>query len=186
MRTTTMCLAAAVLLTFMAIGAPADDAKSDGQRLQESKAKWSKVQEDCGGNYRYFISHSNFVGAGNETEVVVRGGKVAGRRYREFGPIPAAPPPPGEEPPKIEYKWVEQGDKVGSHKEGAPAETLDELYARAEKVAAAELEPTQKRYVRFDQQGLLMSCYYVDTRIADDAPTTGVIVSSIKIEKPAP
>ena len=73
---------------------------------------------------------------------------------------------------------------MGSHKKGAPPKTLDELYTEAGKVLEAKLEPHHRLYVRLDERGLLKMCFYVDTRIADDAPRTGVVIDSIRLETP--
>ena len=80
--------------------------------------------------------------------------------------------------------WTEKGDQLGSHKKGAPLKTLDELYLDAQKVVEKQLSPEQRLYVTFDKQGLLQSCFYVDTRIMDDAPKTGVSIGSIQLQLP--
>lgn len=148
-HTTTLLLLAISLVTFAVSLAHAQD--SDADKLQGSLDKWSDLKEKCGGNYRYFVRTSSFTGAGTETEIVVRNNKVAGRRYKVFGPpAPIAPGPDGE-PPKPEapqYKWTEQGEAVGKNKEGAAAKTLDELYAQAKEVLARELPEHERRYVR--------------------------------------
>jgi hypothetical protein len=154
---------------------------TDTERLQQSLTTWQTLKNDAAGNYRYFVRRSSFTGAGSETEIVVRKGKVAGRRYREYGP--PAPTPPGEELSPIEYKWSERGDDLGSHKEGAEPKTIDELYAEAAEIISLKLEPHQRRYLTFDKQGVLAACFYVDTRIADDAPTTGPILSEVRLER---
>jgi hypothetical protein len=182
-HTTTLLLLAIALVTLsVSIGRAQD---TDADKLQGSLDKWSELKEKCGGNYRYFVRTSSFTGAGTETEIAVRNNKVAGRRYKVIGPPVLIAPDPDGEPPKPEapkYKWTERGESVGKNKEGAPAKTLDELYAQAKEVLARELPEHEKRYVRFDMQGLLSSCFTVDTRIADDAPTNGVIISEIKLE----
>ena len=45
----------------------------------------------------------------------------------------------------------------------------------------AELAPHEKRYVRLNEDGLLLACFSVDTRIADDAPIKGVRITSIEV-----
>jgi hypothetical protein len=182
-HTTTLLLLTIALVTLtVSIGRAQD---TDVEKLQRSLDKWSELKEKCGGNYRYFIRTSSFTGAGTETEIAVRNNKVAGRRYRVTGPPVLIAPGPNGEQSKSEapgYKWTEQGESVGKNKEGAPAKTLDQLYAQAKEVLARELPEHEKRYVRFDKQGLLSSCFAIDTRIADDAPTNGVIISEIMLE----
>lgn len=177
-------IAFAAVLGMLASLTHADES-SDQAKLDASLKKWQELKKANTGNYSYKVRWSSFAGFGHETEVVVRDNKVAERRFREFNnrPRPVAPVLPGApapKPPKAKG-WAEKGKDIGSHKQGAAAKTLDELYAEAGKVLKVELLPSEKRYVRFDKQGLLLSCFSVDTRIADDAPTKGVIISSITL-----
>lgn len=152
------------------------------KQLDESLQKWNDLKAACGGNYSYKISWSSFAGFGHETEIVVRDNKVTERRYRERSGPPALVEP-GKPPQENGEGWAETGDELGSHKQGAPPKTLDELYVEAQGILNKQLEPHHKLYVRFDKQGLLSSCFYIDTRIADDAPQTGVVISSIELAK---
>jgi len=167
----------------------AEETNGDAAKLQKSRDTWDELKKKCHGNYRYFVRTSSFSGVRTETEVVVQKNKVAGRRYKVTGGSAAvlriAPAVPGDRPAKPaspKYKWTERGTDIGGHKQGAPAKTLDELYADAAKAVAHALKPSEKRYLRFDARGLLKSCFYVDTRIADDAPTTGVIIAEIRLK----
>jgi len=160
-----------------AAGNPTDEQA----QLQKSLQTWQTLKAECGGNYAYKVSWSSWVGFGHETEVVVRNNRVAERRYREWSGQPV-PVEPGE-PPKPEGEtWTEQGEQLGSHPKGAAAKTLDQLYEEAAKVLAKTLAPHERLYLGFDNQGLLKSCFYVDTRIADDAPQTGVVINSIELQ----
>ena len=153
----------------------------DQEKMQQSMTTWRQLRERNQGNYAYTIRWSSFVGFGHETEIVVRNNEVAERRYRSFSGRPV-PVRPGQPAPKPEgTSWVERGDDLGTHKEGAPPKTLDELYAEAAQVLKRPLPEFERRYVRFDKQGLLLACFTVDTRIADDAPTKGVNITSIRL-----
>ncbi|MFO0903185.1 MAG: hypothetical protein U0939_09310 [Pirellulales bacterium] len=177
-----LLLALVLVASFAGIGRAQD---SDADKLQSSLDKWSELKEKCGGNYRYFVRTSSFTGAGTETEIAVLNHKVAVRRYRVIGPPIPLPPGPNGRPPMPEapkYEWTEQGETIGKHKEGAPPKTLDELYAQAQQVLARKLTEHEKRFVRFDKQGLLSSCFTIDTRIADDAPVHGVVIAEIRLE----
>jgi len=167
------------------VAPPVADGKvtDDVAKVREGLATWAKLKEQCGGNYSYTIRFSSFAGFGHVTTIVVSANKVTERRFEKFDREPK-PLAPGEVEPKKEG-WSETGELLGSHeKEGAPVLTLDEIYASAEKIAAAELPKHERRYIRTDKQGLLTSCFTIDTRIADDAPTNGIVVNSITIEKP--
>ncbi len=166
----------------------------DNEKLATSAGKWEQVRKACGGNYSYKVRFSSFAGFGNVTEVIVANNKVTERRYTEFnnraklvkpvkpGPVNPGAPKPGAKPKPAGPKWVEKGKDIGKHKEGAAAKTLDELYKEAAAVLKRDLPKHERRYLRFDKQGLLLSCFTVDTRIADDAPTKGVIISSIAVK----
>jgi hypothetical protein len=158
----------------------ADEADSPRAKMAKSLKAWEGLKAQCKGNYSYTVRWSSWVGFGHETTISVRNNKVAERKYREWSGRPQVVRPGA--PPKPEgVSWTETGDELGSHKKGAPLKTLDELYAEAQKILDTELEPHQRLYVRFNDQGLLLSCFYVDTRIADDAPQTGVSISSISL-----
>jgi predicted secreted protein len=160
-------------------------ANSNLTGLNKSLATWKTLKAKCGGNYSYKIRWSSFVGFGNETEIVCRQNTVTQRKYREWksGPGMAIPMPINQPKPK-DVTWTETGAQIGTNKKGSPPKTLDELYAEARKILATKLSTHQRLYVRYDKQGLLQSCFYVDTRIADDAPRKGVMISSITLGKP--
>ena len=169
-------LAALSLLVLSGAVIAAD--QSDQDKLKESLAKWRKAKQSCNGNYSYKVTWASFIGSRGETQIIVRGNKVVGRSYREFGP--PQPLAPGQKPPEGKG-WDEKGKDLGSHKQGAAIKTLDQLYEEAAQVLKRDLPQHKRRYLRFDKQGLLLSCFTVDTRIADDAPTPGVKVSSIQL-----
>lgn len=166
-------------------------------QLAASLQHWLAAKKKCNGNYDYQVSRSSFTGARWTTHISVRGNKVVERRYETLagpggpgGPgIPrpirpgAKPQPP--KPPQPKTLWKEKGKDIGKNKQGAPAKTIDELYADAEKVLKTKLQPHQKLYTGYFENGLLRYCFWVDTRIADDAPTTGVRISRVNLHQPA-
>jgi len=156
---------------------------NDQEALQKSLRKWENSRLQTGGDYSYQVSFSSFAGFGHVTEIIVQDNKVVERRYREFNRREPQPVPPGDGPA---YKWVEKGKELGSHKEGAAVKTVDELYQEAAMVLKRDLPEHEKRYLTFDKQGLLKSCFTVDTRIADDAPTKGVLIAGITLVYKAP
>jgi hypothetical protein len=68
---------------------------------------------------------------------------------------------------------------ASSNKQAHPAKTIDQLYAEAKELLAKPIPPFHKGVLRFNEQGLLISCFVLDSRIADDAPVTGVNITSI-------
>jgi hypothetical protein len=147
----------------------------DEARLAKSLESWTKLKAECGGNYSYTVSWSSMSGFGHQTEIIVRKNFVTERKYREFGL-------PGTEG----KTWNEQGTQVGDSRNGAPPLSLDQLYIDAKAVLARELHDAERRYLKFDRQGLLLSCFTIDTRIADDAPLKGVSIANIKLQIDTP
>ncbi|MDG2182917.1 MAG: protease inhibitor I42 family protein [Mariniblastus sp.] len=150
---------------------------SDLEKVKDSLAKWQTTKADVGNTYSYMVRWSSFIEYGHETRIFVKNGKVVRRTFR---PVAVAENPSGEPPFE---KWKEDGDQIGKHSEGAPAKTLDQLYKFAIKVASKELEPSERRYVKTDNRGLLIECFIVDTRIADDAPKNGLSITSIRLPR---
>jgi hypothetical protein len=162
-------------------GKPVDKLKL--AKLAKSLQLWKKLKKECNGNYTYSKRWSSWVGFGNVTEVVVANNKVVERNYKAFS-APKRPAAPGKPPGKRkETGWSEKGAKLGSHKEGHPAKTIDQLYEEAKAILERPLPAFQRLGLHFDAQGLLLACYTQDTRIADDAPTKGVSISAITLGK---
>ena len=164
------------------VGGSVDKAKV--AQLEKSLITWETLKKECGGNYTYSKRWSSWVGFGHTTEVVVENNKVVERRYKSFSGRPT-PLAPGLPPAKPEgTSWTEKGNELGKNKQGHPAKKLDELYKEAAEILGRPVPPFQRLGLRFDKQGLLLACYTQDTRIADDAPTKGVSISSITLQKP--
>ena len=153
-------------------------------QLEKSLNTWETLKKECGGNYTYSKRWSSWVGFGHTTEVVVKNNKVVERRYKSFSGRPR-PVAQGQPPAKPEgTSWTEKGNELGKNKQGHPAKKLDELYKEAAEILGRPVPPFQRLGLRFDKQGLLLACYTQDKRIADDAPTKGVSISSITLQKP--
>jgi hypothetical protein len=151
------------LLAAFALGAePADDAA----KLKDSLAKWEKAKDECGGDYSYTVMWQSAFGFGGTTTVTVKGNKLIGRKYETFKQDGGKR--------EIKAEWAEEGEKIGTHKDGAAAKTVDDLYADAKAVAEAKPAEGHVRQLGLTEDGLLQYCFTRDTRIADDAPLEGV------------
>ena len=151
---------------------PGDDAsRQDAERLERSLAAWGDAKRRSGGDYTYVVRFTSAFGFGHATTVTVRGNRVAERTFERWGQ-----PEPGKPPGAAAPEWVETGADIGSHAEpgAAPAKTIDEWYAIAKTVVDKPLAPHEVRSLAIDARGLLQACTIRDTRIADDAPTSGV------------
>ena len=167
------------LLVFFTLSASAGFYdSSDLEKVKDSLAKWEKAKADVGDSYSYIVRWSSFIEYGHETRIFVKDGKVVRRTFR---PIAMVDNPTGESPFD---KWKEEGDQLGTHRDGATVKTLDQLYESSIKVASKKLQSTERRFVKIDNRGLLLECFIVDTRIADDAPKNGLSITSIRLPRP--
>ncbi len=148
-------------------------------QVNTSFGTWKKLNKQSKGNYSYTVRRSSFSGFQWTTTITVRANKVVERKFEVVNlrqPVPV----PGEKAGKNKGpKWIEKGKDIGKHKEGAKPSTIDELYAEAIIVASTQLKDFQKRYVGFHPNGVLKHCFYIDTRIADDAPSKGVRITTL-------
>ena len=177
-------VAVGVMIAAMALGAvksaptPGDAPAELRQKLEASRARWAEAKARAGGNYEYVSRFVSFTGFGWECTVVIRGGKVAERRYRtsqraQPGPAPA------------DTSWVERGEELGTHPEGVPPRTLDELYDEAARLLDQPAKALKPRWVyRENDAGLLLACGWVDEMIMDDAPFRGVRIDEIRMGAP--
>jgi hypothetical protein len=178
----------AILLPTIALAQPPRQQTPAEDQAQYDQAikVWTRLKTKCEGNYSYTVSFSSWVGFGNETTIVVRDNKVVERKYREWsGRQVMTPVAPGQTPPEPEEKtWSETGEEIGENKKGAPAKTLDELYEEAAEILKRDRESFERYYVRTNDEGLLTSCFYIDTRVMDDAPRHGLAIGKIELVIP--
>lgn len=167
----TIC--AAVAICGMPKSAHADDAATVADGLK----RWQDVKQSCFGNYQYTVTYSSFSGLRSSTVITVRNNKVSGRKFQKSSGRPVLPTVENTN----EQGWEESSDAIGTDTEGAPAMTLDEIYATASEIASRQLAAHEKRYVHLDKQGLIKSCFIVNTMIMDDAPIDGINLAMIQI-----
>merc|ERR1712217_695225 len=98
------------------------------------------------------------------TEIQVTAGIVSKRRMHKWEHDGLL------EPGWIE--WEETGMQIGTHADGAPAKTLDQLYASClcEDIALQEVGGSLYRQMRIDENGLLLSCCLFDLDGPDNNP----------------
>ena len=162
------------------------DEEWGGQKKQFEKSfsLWQKLKDKHQGNYSYTKKWSSWTGSSQTTTIIVSNNRVTERKFESIG----APHPDGR--PVDKNRWAERGDFIGSASDtqAHPAKTLDLLYAEAKELLAKPIPPFHKGVLRLNEQGLLLCCYTQDTRIADDAPVSGVHITSITLgnQKPLP
>ena len=146
------------------------------EKLQKSLLTWQKEKARCVGDYSYQKKWSSWTGFGHETTIVIRNNQVIGRHFKSFSNQPKT-----LNQSNLQNGWKENENQLGQHKEGHPPKTLDQLYAEAQDLIDQPLLSFHRPILRFNSQGLLLSCFTQDSRIADDAPTVGVNISSISL-----
>lgn len=148
-------------------------AADDREKVLASQNRWEELRATHDGDYQYTVKWEGFSPSGHETTILVRNNKVIGREYRTF----ASWKP--QESDVVQKEWAEAATELGTHKEGARPRTLGAVYREAIEIASRKLEDYEKRFVTFDQQGLLLKCCIDDERIADDG-CRGVELASIR------
>ena len=137
---------------------------SEKKQFEKSFKLWQVLKDYHQGNYSYTKKWSSWTGLGHTTIIIVSKNRVTERKFESIG----APHPDGR--PVDKNRWSERGDFIGSssNKQAHPAKTLDQLYADAKELLAKPVPPFHKGVLRFNEQGLLLSCFIQDKRITDD------------------
>ncbi len=165
-----------ILLFFISSQAYAQ-VPANGQKKQEAWAgekkqfeksfkRWLDLKDHHQGNYSYTRKSGNSTGFSHTTTITVTNHRVTERKFESIGPSH----PDGR--PLDKNSWTERGEFIGtsSDKQAHPPVTLDQLYAEAKERLAKPIPPFHQGILRLNEQGLLLSCFVRDTRIADDAP----------------
>lgn len=148
-----------LICTMISIGACAQKSKNE-TAYNKSLETWKKLKKEKGNSYTYEVHFQSWVGFGSTTTITVKEGKVVERKYESFEN--------NDEKKSSNERFVEKNSQIGSHKTGAAALTMDDIYIKAKK-DYLHIDTTQN-YVFFslDEQGILKMCGYVDKNCADD------------------
>ncbi len=95
---------------------------------EKSLATFEAGKKEHGNSYTFVLKTASFTGAYTETTITVLGGQVVERRFKRAN----------EAQKNWEHatEWTERGAEIGKHKEeGAPVQTMDELYKAAKSYA---------------------------------------------------
>ncbi|MDA8775760.1 hypothetical protein N9N13_08540 [Opitutales bacterium] len=147
------------------------------KQLEKSFKLWLQLKNDCQGNYSYTKKWSSWTGFGHTTTITVSKNRVIERKFESIG----SPNPDGK--PVDKNRWTERGGFIGSNPKGYPPRTMDELYREARSLMERPIPPFHQGILRFNEQGLVLSCFIQDTRIADDAPIQGINITTITLEE---
>lgn len=135
------------------------DDESDYDR---SKSQWLILKDQNGDSYDYTIQTISWTGYGTRTSLQVNNGEVVSRSFEAFQQSHET----GDE--EILETYNETVSDLGSHEEGAPVLTIDELYeiCASEYLVVDASENTI--YFETDDQGLLSTCGFVPKGCMDD------------------
>lgn len=88
------------------------------------------------------------------------------------------------EPRSITSRWVERGAALGTHDDGAPAKTIDQLYADCEQLLRRSEAVVPRLY--FHPDGLLMQCGYLPSECGDCPSISMSSVSQFSVRSEVP
>ena len=113
-------------------GGATGDAGGDYQAmLTAAEAEWAQAKPTCSA-YTYSRQVSSVFGACAITTVTVSSDVVSSRAY-VAGDSGCPPTPDGG----ITEQWSESGAEVGTHTDGEPAETVEQLFTECQSILAA-------------------------------------------------
>jgi hypothetical protein len=137
-------------------------------RLSESRNAWVALKSENGSSYRYTVKNSSFTGYRSETTVEVLGDRVSRRTFTS-----------GTDTGTPDTSWLEEGAALGSHPEGAPPLTIEEVYDRCASEVLTQDSGQNVITLTFQSDGLLQDCSYFPRNCADDC-AVGVRVTSLE------
>lgn len=136
--------------------------------LAESRALWDEAAAAHGDSYTYSRVTRSFIGFEFATTFVVEGGVVVERHYEskhvDGGDVTT---------------WSETGADLGSHSQGHPIATVDELYAQCETEVLVQDEDENFMNLGFDDAGFLRVCTYTP-RLCQDDCSRGPVIADIQ------
>ncbi len=140
-------------------------------KFKRSLQHWQEAKEKNGLDYEYSIQFSSVLGFGNITTITVAGGDIVSRKFEKTNL--------SNNSMKIETIYLETEAEINSHKEGAIALTLDELYSACEKdILTASLD---ENFIYFETKndGILSLCSYFPKNCTENC-YVGYNISSFK------
>lgn len=139
-------------------------------QLDRSLSQWRKVKLENGNTYQYSTRFSSWVGFGNETSISVVNGVVANRSYRSW-----------DDKQSDITQWSESTvESLNSHRDGASAKTLDELYDDCQDILQSKDNENNRINLGFDNNGIIQTCLFTPKNCADDC-SSGVRVDGLII-----
>mgnify|MGYP007043344030 CR=1 FL=1 len=130
-------------------------------KLENSAKNWGLLKVENNDSYRYEVTGVSWTGLNWVTAITVEGGQIVSREYERFSYS-------NDGAKEIKENYMETGDKLGTHVNGAKLLTLDELYdVCKQEYLRVDPERNTILFTTFDN-GLVSSCGYVPKGCADD------------------
>jgi hypothetical protein len=143
---------------------------SKNYNFNKSHEAWENLKSNNGNSYRYTTEFNSWVGFGSKTIIEIQNGTVISREYEEFST---------NESNSSLLSYMETGSDLGSHTEGAPVATVDELYDSC--ISNYLFVDANTNYINFqtNEIDLLKSCSYIPKNCADDC-VVGIQLSNFE------
>jgi hypothetical protein len=137
-----------------------------------SQKAWNLLKASVNNSYSYVAYYGSVFGGYQETKITVQNGKVTGRAFLA-GIYPA-----NTHVLDIKGTWIENAATLGTHQQGAPLLTLDDIYAKG-KSEWLSVDKTKNDVIfETDARSLIATCGYVPNGCMDDC-FSGVHIKSI-------
>ncbi|AWG23435.1 hypothetical protein FFWV33_18815 [Flavobacterium faecale] len=151
-----------------------DQEPSNEMNYSKSLAKWTELKAVNGNSYTYKSNFTSFTGNGNTTQLTVKNGIVTAREYESFS-IDNSP----SRTKTITLYYLEDEKNLGTHTEGAPTITIDEIYTLCATNYLKVDETNNSITFTTLPSGLLNVCGYTPKNCMDDC-FVGVNISDYK------
>lgn len=148
----------------------------DTGQLQASLRVFENFKTSSKNSYRYVTTLTTTIGINptyNETTITVTNGQISGREYAVY-PITAI----NSTTHAPQFSFIESGNTLGTHAEGAALLTLDAIYIKAQNEWLSVDKSKYNITFKTDNNGMISVCGYSPIGCQDDC-FTGVSIKSI-------
>lgn len=135
-----------------------------------SQSTWQKLKAKNGDSYVYTTSFSSWSGYSSTTEIVVEDGVVIARNFEASNPHNSE---------SEQESWSENKAELGTHNQGSPAKTMDELYQDCSKKYLSVDSTENTIYFEMSDDGILKLCGFNPNGCQDDC-FQGIRISSFE------
>jgi len=162
MLRTVSAMALAVVVSAGCSGGAHDD-------LVRAAETWARTKKTCNA-YNYEIDDASVFGFWASTTIEIAGDQPVLRAYMAGGVSDT------DGSRTTTTAWTETAPDVGSHAEGRPARTMEQLYGDCDRNVLTQDPAKNDVYFAADARGVLQACWYVPHGCQDDC-TTGVTLA---------